>query len=335
MLLTEFVICAAFEDGRSACWMDDPAGERPHMGFASVNLPRVAEVDVRHGERLFRTPEGEVFRSFHTDDQLRPLTGFGPIVNLHQGCALDGDGKVACLAVRPSGNGLERYWRVAEKLPPVDRLLGESIPAEDYSRYCVRTTTGDVHCLDYHGRKPAKRQPKLRKITAWSRGRHHVCRLSAKGTVSCSGRYRVDANHLSRWKSIHPDPKHLARLTDVVEIASGENHTCARTKDQAIHCWGGNYFGQLGDDTLDARPSPVQVLHGADALWAGRDKTCARTGSTVKCWGLLPEHTRGTSIYEVMLRPVNVLPTDESSGPCERATNEDSRSCVVVEPWPE
>lgn len=35
----------------------------------------------------------------------------------------------------------------------------------------------------------------------------------------------------------------------VIEISSGANHTCARTGEGEVYCWGSNEFGQLGTGT--------------------------------------------------------------------------------------
>ncbi len=49
----------------------------------------------------------------------------------------------------------------------------------------------------------------------------------------------------------------------VVEIEAGNFHGCARTAAGILHCWGDNFFGQLGVDTIEMATVPVQVLEFA------------------------------------------------------------------------
>lgn len=75
---------------------------------------------------------------------------------------------------------------------------------------------------------------------------------------------------------------------EVVEIAAGREHTCARRSDGTVLCWGKNSFGQLGDGTTNNRLRPTVVAGLTDVvqLSAGGDHTCARLGSgEVMCWG--------------------------------------------------
>ncbi|MFH1434552.1 MAG: DUF4215 domain-containing protein [Pseudomonadota bacterium] len=78
---------------------------------------------------------------------------------------------------------------------------------------------------------------------------------------------------------------------NVDEVSSGGYHTCVHGAEGAVHCWGDNEFGQVGDGTVDTPVlDPVFVDHlGATvSVSAGGNYTCARIGDgggEVKCWG--------------------------------------------------
>lgn len=86
--------------------------------------------------------------------------------------------------------------------------------------------------------------------------------------------------------------------TEVVEIAAGGEHTCARRGDGAVKCWGNGLQGRLGlGDVLwhgsgpgemgEALPA-VDLGSGrlARAISAGHDHTCALLDDwSIKCWG--------------------------------------------------
>jgi alpha-tubulin suppressor-like RCC1 family protein len=77
-------------------------------------------------------------------------------------------------------------------------------------------------------------------------------------------------------------------LRDVVEVAAGAQHACARLKDGSVMCWGDNHRGQLGDGTTKAKTAPVKVkdLTNAVALALGGDHSCALLADgSVRCWG--------------------------------------------------
>lgn len=76
----------------------------------------------------------------------------------------------------------------------------------------------------------------------------------------------------------------------LLDVVSGENHTCALTTTGAVKCWGGNLHGQLGNGTVGGFVEvPVQAVgleSGVSQLSSGTYHTCALldTGE-VKCWG--------------------------------------------------
>ena len=74
----------------------------------------------------------------------------------------------------------------------------------------------------------------------------------------------------------------------VTAITAGFSHTCAIVNNGAF-CWGNDSFGQLGDNTSNARSSlPIQVIglnSGVKAIDSGGEHTCALANGSVECWG--------------------------------------------------
>lgn len=125
-------------------------------------------------------------------------------------------------------------------------------------------------------------------------GTGHACALLADGTVYCwganGGGQLGDGTTMPRMS-----PVKVPGLTGVTQISVGANisnptlngHSCARTSDGKLYCWGRNASGQVGDGTLVDVLSPKVIL-GADVIQvsAGRTHTCVRlTSGAVQCWG--------------------------------------------------
>jgi alpha-tubulin suppressor-like RCC1 family protein len=74
-----------------------------------------------------------------------------------------------------------------------------------------------------------------------------------------------------------------------VEISAGQHHVCARTAAGALHCWGGNFSGELGVGGTASRLTPTPIVAGGQAFQsvsAGYNHTCAlTTAGQIYCWG--------------------------------------------------
>ncbi|MGH7471572.1 MAG: RCC1 domain-containing protein [Longimicrobiales bacterium] len=72
------------------------------------------------------------------------------------------------------------------------------------------------------------------------------------------------------------------------EVTVGSSHACVRTNAGALHCWGNNTSGQLGDGASTNRTTPVLVTGGQTyrSVSAGSGHTCAvNTAGQIFCWG--------------------------------------------------
>ena len=74
--------------------------------------------------------------------------------------------------------------------------------------------------------------------------------------------------------------------SNVLEVAAGWLHACARRSDGFISCWGYNGAGELGDGTTMARTGPVlSGAHDAIQVAAGYNHSCAALARAAQCWG--------------------------------------------------
>jgi len=75
-----------------------------------------------------------------------------------------------------------------------------------------------------------------------------------------------------------------------VQVAAGDAHTCALRASGRVDCWGAGSRGQLGNGSMTASLSPVQILRydgEAVAITSGGFHSCLRTSTPVDvwCWG--------------------------------------------------
>ncbi len=139
-------------------------------------------------------------------------------------------------------------------------------------------------------------------------GGHHTCALLA-GRVQCWG--TNGSGQLGDGSLVSSaTPVWVGSSTPpVTAIAAGSNHTCALSELGTIECWGSNSYGQLGNNTLDAQPTPTNVygLMAAIDVAAGGYHTCATLGTgAVRCWGYNTYGQLGNSSTAHSSVPVSV-----------------------------
>ena len=87
-----------------------------------------------------------------------------------------------------------------------------------------------------------------------------------------------------------PAPTQVQGISgNAAQVGVGGWHSCARTTDGRVLCWGKNTEGNTGDGTnISPRSSPVDTaLTNVRQIAVGRQHSCAIRGTgTVLCWGL-------------------------------------------------
>ena len=129
---------------------------------------------------------------------------------------------------------------------------------------------------------------------------------SAAAMLACNGlvgvedvRLRKDSGNAGIDQEVEPGPEEETGPGDtapptpganILEVALGLQHTCARKPDLSVKCWGDDTRGQTGtggmsDGGVVAAPKTVAVTD-ARAISSGQYHTCiVRTSGKVSCWG--------------------------------------------------
>ncbi len=285
--------CGVKWSGRLYCWGSDAAGQ---LGDGGTNTDHTTPVEVAGGGRIWTSVSAG---NFHT-------------------CATDWKSRLFCWGsdfYGQLGNGGANTDLGAplEVGAPVgasgDRMLWTAVSA-GYEHTCARMNTGRLYCWgnDGSGRLgndaavanqtlPVEVAGAATDWTSVSAGTFHSCATTRDGRLYCWG--LDSAGQLGNGTPLAEQhtPVEVAgvgsRWADVG--AGGSSHTCARTREGRLYCWGWDVHGQLGDDAVPAdKASPVEVAGGArwTDVSVGSWHTCARKvtspfGDTqLQCWGL-------------------------------------------------
>jgi alpha-tubulin suppressor-like RCC1 family protein len=148
-------------------------------------------------------------------------------------------------------------------------------------------------------------------VTQLVAGGGHTCVLSTLGGIKCWG-FNGDGqlgNGTTIYRTTPVDVVGLAN--EVVQLTSGDFHTCVLTATGGVKCWGKNTGGLLGDGSTILKNKPVDVVglsNGVIQLSAGNEHTCALTTiGGVKCWGNNVSGELGDGTTIVRTTPVDVI----------------------------
>ena len=144
-------------------------------------------------------------------------------------------------------------------------------------------------------------------------GRDHTCAVMLDGTARCWGDNNDDRiGDGSSTTGNQEVPATVSGLNDAVQIAAGNQHSCAVRATGGVVCWGDRSDGRIGNggSTASTSPTPVAVSTITDAVSvdAGDRHTCAMTtNGAVWCWGQGTDGKLGNNGTSNQIEPVQVV----------------------------
>jgi alpha-tubulin suppressor-like RCC1 family protein len=233
--------------------------------------------------------------------------GRPPLAKLAAGlrfsCALTGAGGVMCWGDNHWGElGNGTYIDSSTPVGVVGLSSGVVGLAVGDLFACILTSTGGVKCWGANLGDPANGTSTtpvdvtgLSNVIGLSAGSAHVCALTDAGGVKCWG-WNGNGQLGNSTVTNSQVPVDVTGLAGgVIDLALGSAHSCGLTSVGGVKCWGWNYRGELGNNSIpgggasDYSNVPVAVsglASGVVHLVAGGERTCALTSAGgVKCWG--------------------------------------------------
>ncbi|MDI1434424.1 RCC1 domain-containing protein [Polyangium sorediatum] len=118
-------------------------------------------------------------------------------------------------------------------------------------------------------------------------GGGRVCAIDAIGRVACWGHAYHGETGIDPDAPLVGGAVPVVGVSDAVDLALSDDHTCALESDGDVFCWGLNREGQLGDGKPLHRATPVDVgvFRGVTDIQGGSSETCLLAGGDISCWG--------------------------------------------------
>lgn len=220
-------------------------------------------------------------------------------------CALTASGQAWCWGRNQRGE-VGDSTRIAKALPvAVGGAFRFTSITMGLDHTCALRDTGGVSCWGYNRVGQLGTDDLAYNVEAYrlvptrvndgpysavTAGGEHTCALRTTGRVDCWG-HNANAGQLGDSSGVThrglPGP--IAKDSVFTSIAAGGVTTCGRTASGAAFCWGGNFYGSIGNGTRGLLPAqePVPVTGGPFQRFSGGGlHTCAIDGSDrLFCWG--------------------------------------------------
>jgi alpha-tubulin suppressor-like RCC1 family protein len=294
--------CALMRTGTVRCWGE---GDRGRLGYGNTNDIGLGELPADAGDVQLGETAAQVAAGGMTT------------------CALLSSGAVRCW-----GNGADYRLGFGAKGPGRHDIGDDEVPmsvpalrfdaaikqvASDGTTPCVLFEGGTVRCWGPTEGMPhdAEIQAAIERrnldlgVTAIALGAGvmHMCAITTKANVRCWGAsggddrlgYGAGSVAIGPNDARYPTPARLGDVpgvSNVVQVAGGDSHTCVLLSDGRVRCWGDARFGQAGcgkvvSGVISGKGAQdLKLPARARQIAAGRFHTCALLDDeTVRCWG--------------------------------------------------
>ncbi len=174
-------------------------------------------------------------------------------------------------------------------------------------------------------------------VSGMSAGEYFTCALISAAVECWGSNSSMQLGSVDLTNSLTPvsilDQAGTAPLTDITQISSGGEFTCALNTSGVLQCWGVGYQGQLGDGNAASSSKPVAVNSSEvfGFVDAGGLHVCAlSTAGGVFCWGLNDSGQAGSNLqspYPYYSSPVPAIGLDKQVSSISMGG---SQSCAVL-----
>jgi alpha-tubulin suppressor-like RCC1 family protein len=197
-------------------------------------------------------------------------------VGMSLGCALTSTGTVQCWGVS-SELTEEGYSRAYLSPTLISGVAGATGISTGMDTACAVLSDGTVKCWGQGGYGVLGLEPPTNSLTPVTIdgltdvaqvavGAFHVCARRVNGTVACWGTREqgslgdgLPVTYDQYGAGVSYPPVEVA-LTNVVNLAAGNNHSCATVQSGETYCWGRNWGGMLGTGETPFSTVPVEVV---------------------------------------------------------------------------